>query len=112
MLKNIYFEFNKSNVTAQGAGELDKLVKVMQQKPSLSIYVKSHTDSKGSSAYNMQLSDKRAQATVQYLLSKGINSNRISGKGFGFSEPKVNCKPCSEEQDGQNRRSEFLIVKN
>lgn len=112
ILKPIFFEFNKSNITGQGATELDKLVKVMYNNPGMVIFVKSHTDTKGSAAYNLRLSEQRAQATVQYLVSKGINKDRISGKGLGFTEPKVDCKNnCTEEQDAQNRRSEFLIVK-
>lgn len=112
ILKSIYFEFNKSNITEQGAAELDKLVKVMKDNPAMVIFVKSHTDSKGSASYNLNLSNQRAQSTVQYLISKGISSDRLTGKGFGFTEPKIDCKgKCTEEQDAQNRRSEFLIVK-
>ncbi|WP_321540102.1 OmpA family protein [Flavobacterium piscinae] len=112
ILKNIYFEFNKSNITEQGATELDKLVKVMKDYPTMEILVKSHTDSKGTSAYNLNLSNQRAQSTVQYLISKGIAKERLSGKGLGFTEPKIDCKEnCTDEQDAQNRRSEFLIVK-
>ena len=111
ILEPIYFEFNKSNITAEGAAELDKLVAVMSEYPNMVIFAKSHTDSRGSDKYNMNLSDRRAKATVQYLISKGIAKERISGQGFGESEPKVACKPCNEEQYAQNRRSEFLIVK-
>ncbi|MGL2964912.1 OmpA family protein [Flavobacterium sp. RSB2_4_14] len=111
ILKNVYFDFDKSNITAQGANELDKLVKVMKENPSMVIFVKSHTDSKGKSNYNIKLSERRAQSTVQYLLSKGITKDRVSGKGFGNSEPKIKCEPCSEEENAQNRRSEFVIVK-
>ncbi len=112
ILKNIYFEFNKSNITEQGATELDKLVKVLKDNPTMEIFVKSHTDSKGAAAYNLNLSNQRAQSTVQYLISKGISKERLSGKGLGFTEPKIDCKGnCTEEQDAQNRRSEFLIVK-
>ena len=76
------------------------------------IFVKSHTDSKGSAEYNLVLSEQRAQSTVQYLISRGIAKNRLSGKGFGNLEPKINCgTDCTEEQHAQNRRSEFLIVK-
>jgi outer membrane protein OmpA-like peptidoglycan-associated protein len=58
------------------------------------------------------LSDKRAKATVQYIISKGVEASRISGKGYGETEPKVVCgEDCTEEQHAQNRRSEFLIVK-
>ena len=111
ILQPIFFEFNKSNITAEGAAELDKLVMVMNEYPNMVIFAKSHTDSRGSDKYNMNLSDRRAKSTVQYLISKGIAKDRISGQGFGESEPKVACKPCNEEQHSQNRRSEFLIVK-
>jgi outer membrane protein OmpA-like peptidoglycan-associated protein len=83
----------------------------MKNNDKLVIFAKSHTDSRGSDTYNLSLSDRRAQATVQYVISKGIPAERISGKGFGESEPKVQCDPCTEEQYAQNRRSEFLIVK-
>ncbi|MFZ4107108.1 OmpA family protein [Flavobacterium sp.] len=112
ILNPIYFDFNKSNITSQGASELDKLVKVMQDNPKLIIFVRSHTDSKGSPEYNLSLSEKRVQATVQYIISKDISSERISGKGIGSSEQKIKCGlNCTEDEDSQNRRSEFLIVK-
>lgn len=112
VLNPIYFEFDKSNVTREGAFELDKLVQVMKSNPALTILAKSHTDSRGSDAYNLALSDRRAKSTVQYVISKGIAKARITGKGFGESEPKVSCgENCTEEQHAQNRRSEFLIVK-
>ena len=111
ILEPIYFEFNRSNITAEGAAELNKLVAVMNEYPNMVIFAKSHTDNRGSDKFNMNLSDRRAKSTVQYLISKGISKDRISGQGFGESEPKVVCKPCSEEQHAQNRRSEFLIVK-
>ncbi len=111
ILQPIYFEFNRSNITQQGAAELDKLVQVFNEHPEMVIFAKSHTDSRGSDKYNLELSDRRAKSTVQYLLSKGIAKERISGQGFGESEPKVICEKCTEEEHAQNRRSEFLIVK-
>jgi outer membrane protein OmpA-like peptidoglycan-associated protein len=111
ILKNVFFDFDKSNITAQGANELDKLVKVMKENPTMVIFVKSHTDSKGKSSYNLNLSEQRAQSTVQYLLSKGIIKDRISGKGYGNTEPIVKCSLCTEEEHSQNRRSEFVIIK-
>ena len=111
ILQPIFFEFNKSNITQQGAAELDKLVQVMVEHPNMVIFAKSHTDSRGSDKYNLNLSDRRAKSTVQYLVSKGIAKDRISGQGFGESEPKVACDNCTEEEYAQNRRSEFLIVK-
>jgi outer membrane protein OmpA-like peptidoglycan-associated protein/tetratricopeptide (TPR) repeat protein len=111
VLKPIYFEFDKSNITQEGAFELDKLVQVMKNNDKLVIFAKSHTDKRGSDDYNLTLSERRAQATVQYVISKGITEDKISGKGFGETEPKVVCDKCTEEEYSQNRRSEFLIVK-
>jgi outer membrane protein OmpA-like peptidoglycan-associated protein/tetratricopeptide (TPR) repeat protein len=111
VLQPILFEFDKHNITQPGAFELDKLVQVMKSNEKLIIFVKSHTDSRGRSNYNLSLSDRRAQATVQYLISKGISSERITGQGFGENEPKVICETCSEVEFSRNRRSEFLIVK-
>jgi outer membrane protein OmpA-like peptidoglycan-associated protein len=111
ILQPIFFEYNKSNITQQGATELDKLVQVMSEYPNMVIFAKSHTDSRGSDKYNLNLSNRRAKSTVQYLVSKGIAKDRISGQGFGESEPKVVCENCTEDEHAQNRRSEFLIVK-
>ena len=112
VLKPIFFEYDKSNITQEGAFELDKLVQVMKNNDKLVIMSKSHTDNRGSDKYNLSLSDRRAKSTVQYIISKGIDASRISGKGMGELEPKVDCgASCTEEQHAQNRRSEFLIVK-
>lgn len=112
ILGEVYFAYNKSNITEQGAAELDKLVAVMNEYPNMVIFAKSHTDSRGNDKYNMNLSERRAKSTVQYIISKGIAAERISGKGFGESEPKVLCgDTCTEEEHAQNRRSEFMIIK-
>jgi outer membrane protein OmpA-like peptidoglycan-associated protein len=112
ILNPIYFEYNKSSITLKGAAELDKLVYVMSQNDTLNIYVKSHTDSRGTDAFNLDLSERRANATVAYIVSKGISIDKITGKGFGESEFKVNCQEnCTEEEHALNRRSEFMIVK-
>ncbi|WP_035656458.1 OmpA family protein, partial [Flavobacterium enshiense] len=111
ILNDIFFEYNKSNITKQGAFELDKLVQVMKNSPNMVIMVKSHTDNRGTDQFNMNLSDRRAKATVQYVISKGIAKDRISGKGYGESEPKVQCDQCTDEEHAKNRRSEFMIVK-
>lgn len=111
-LKNIYFEFNKSNITQQGASELDKLVKIMKDYPEMEILVRSHTDSKGNVSYNQKLSQQRAESTVQYLISKGIDKDRLTSEGLGSTDPKIKCQPnCTDEEEAQNRRSEFLIIK-
>ena len=112
ILLPIYFEYNKSNITQDGAFELDKLIAVMNENPKFVIFAKSHTDNRGSDAYNNNLSNRRAKATVQYIIMKGIPAERISGKGMGKTEPKIDCgATCTEEQHASNRRSEFLIVK-
>ena len=112
VLKPIFFEFNKSNITQEGAFELDKLVQVLKNNKNMVVLAKAHTDNRGSDSYNLRLSDARAKSTVQYILSKGISKEQISGKGMGETEPKVDCKEaCTEEQHAENRRSEFLIVK-
>jgi len=111
VLNPIYFDFDKSNVTAKAAFELDKLVQIMKKYPEMVINATSHTDSRGSASYNQRLSDRRAKTTVQYVVSKGIDKSRISGAGKGESEPIEACGAnCSEEQHQLNRRSEFLIV--
>ena len=111
VLNPIYFDFDKSNITAQAAFELDKLVQIMNKYPELVISAESHTDSRGSASYNERLSDRRAKTTVQYVISKGIDASRITGQGKGESTPKVDCGGnCSEEDHQMNRRSEFIIT--
>jgi outer membrane protein OmpA-like peptidoglycan-associated protein/tetratricopeptide (TPR) repeat protein len=111
ILNPIYFENSRSDITTQAVKVLDKLVYIMTQNRDLSIFVKSHTDIRGKDDYNMDLSERRAKSTVDYLVSKGVNAEKIAGKGFGESELKVECNKCSEEDHAANRRSEFMIVK-
>ncbi|GAA3774946.1 OmpA family protein [Corallibacter vietnamensis] len=110
-LQPIYFDFDKSNITAKAAFELDKLVQIMKKYPEMVIKATSHTDSRGSNSYNERLSDRRAKTTVQYVISKGVDASRITGMGMGENEPKVKCgSNCTEEEHQLNRRSEFIIV--
>ena len=112
VLNPILFDYNKHNIKPQAAFELDKVVAIMKKYPNMVIKVESHTDSRGTEEYNLGLSERRAQSTVQYIISQGIDTSRISGQGFGESQPKVNCGDnCTEEQYHLNRRSEFIIVK-
>lgn len=111
MLNPIYFDFDKSNITNQAAFELDKLVALMKKYPDMIIRAESHTDARGPATYNRGLSDRRAKSTAQYVISKGISEDRISGVGKGEDEPKIDCSQgCSKEEHAQNRRSEFIIV--
>ena len=112
VLNPILFDLDKSNIKPQAAFELDKIVAVMNKYPEMIIAVGAHTDSRATDAYNLTLSEARAQSTVQYIISKGISGKRISGKGYGESQPKVSCGAnCSEAEHQLNRRSEFIIVK-
>jgi outer membrane protein OmpA-like peptidoglycan-associated protein len=107
---NVLFGFDKSNLSAEAKSNLDKLVTILKTYPETDIEVQGHTDSKGSDAYNMDLSVKRAATVTGYLNTKGINNKRESLRGFGESEPKYD----NSSADGrtQNRRVEFLITAN
>jgi outer membrane protein OmpA-like peptidoglycan-associated protein/tetratricopeptide (TPR) repeat protein len=115
----IYFNYNKSNIRTDASLELDKVIAIMQKYPSLIIRSGSHTDARGRAIYNEALSDRRAKSTVKYILSKGINPARISGKGFGESELVNNCVDndahtnrvkCTKEEHQLNRRTEFVVI--
>ena len=111
VLNPIYFDYDKSNITAKAAFELDNLVQVMNKYPDMVIYATSHTDIRASNKYNDALSDRRAKTTVQYIISKGIDPVRISGAGRGENELAVDCGDnCSEEEHQLNRRSQFRIL--
>lgn len=111
VLNPILFDFDKHNIKPQAALELDKLVQIMKKYPKMIIRVEGHTDSRGSAEYNLQLSDRRVKSTIQYVISQGIDEDRISGEGFGQSRPIHDCGAnCTEEQHAENRRSEFIIV--
>lgn len=112
VLNPIHFDFNKHNIKSQAAFELDKVVAIMKKYPTMEVKVDGHTDTKGTAEYNLGLSDRRSKSTVQYIISKGIDKNRLTSEGFGKSRPIVECgNNCTDEQNLQNRRSEFTIVK-
>lgn len=109
----IYFDLDKSAITKQADFELEKIIVVMQQYPKMKINVRSHTDSRQTAKYNLDLSSRRAKSTIQWLVKKGINKNRLTGKGFGESQLVNQCVdnvPCTEAEHQLNRRSEFIIV--
>jgi len=109
-LDPIYFDFDKSNIKAEAAFELDKLVQIMNKYPEMTVHIESHSDSKGPSSYNQRLSENRAKTTSQYVISKGIDSSRLTSVGKGESVPIVDCSNCNKKQDQLNRRSEFIIT--
>jgi len=108
VLKNIFFDFDKSTLKPESFIELDRLVKLMQDVPSLRIEISGHTDSKGADDYNQRLSESRAKAVVEYVVSKGIKANRMEYKGYGETQPID-----SNDTDAgraNNRRTEFKII--
>jgi|GEM_PF-392514 len=110
VLNDLPFDFDKATITAVGASELDRLVQLMQEYPKMRILIVAHTDGVGKAKYNKKLSQARAEATAQYLYDQGIEPQRIEAKGVGSSEPKVACINCTEDENQQNRRSEFIIL--
>ncbi len=112
-IPKIYFDFDKYNIRPDAQVELEKVYQVLKQYPKLRLKIRSHTDSRGSDAYNQKLSEKRAQSTKAYLVNKGINADRLETEGVGESELVNGCSngvPCTEEQHQANRRSEFIVI--
>ena len=112
-LSTIYFDFDRYNVRPDAEIEIQKVIAAMEKYPSLKLKVTSHTDSQGVDAYNLWLSQKRAESTVAYMVSKGIASDRLQGEGFGETRLVnrcVNGVRCSKAEHQLNRRSEFLIL--
>lgn len=113
-LENIYYDFDKYNIRPDAAKELDRFVSFMNKYPGMAIELRSHTDSRGSDNYNMWLSQKRAESAVAYIVSKGVDKKNITAQGYGESVPVnkcVNRVPCTEEEHQQNRRTEFVVVR-
>lgn len=114
VLDNIYYDLDKWFIRPDAAMELDRLVSVMEKNPKIHIELSSHTDSRAGDQYNLVLSDKRAKAAVQYIISKGVDAKRMKWKGYGESKLVNKCKndvPCTEEEHQQNRRTEFKVIK-
>ncbi len=110
----IHFDFDKSYIREDASKELDKLIKVMTEYPNMVIKIASHTDSRGSAVYNDYLSEKRAKSTREYIISQGIDANRIENAiGYGEQQLLNECNgrvACPEGKHYLNRRSEFIIV--
>jgi outer membrane protein OmpA-like peptidoglycan-associated protein len=110
VLENIYYEFDESFITDAAAVELDKLVKILQDNPQISIELSSHTDARGDNEYNQKLSQRRAESAVQYLVDSGINPARITARGYGESQLIIT-NAMTEEQHEINRRTEFKVTR-
>ncbi len=110
-VQNVYFEYNKSAVNFYAKMELNKLADFIKANPRIKeIEISAHTDNRGSEAYNQRLSQQRAEACVQYLISLGVNRSILKAKGYGESKPIIE-SPLSEDEHAQNRRVEFEIKK-
>ena len=116
-IKMIYFDLDKSNIRKEASLDLAKILDVLIQNPTMKLDIRSHTDCRQTAKYNMALSDRRAKATIAWLVSKGIDSSRLTGRGYGESQliNDCGCEPtnasnCTEEQHQMNRRSEFIIT--
>ncbi|MGI6321082.1 MAG: OmpA family protein [Bacteroidales bacterium] len=110
VLRNIFFDFNKSSLRPESNVELENLLKLLNENTKMKIEISGHTDNVGSAQYNKKLSESRAKSVVDYLTSKGINKDRLSFAGYGFDEPIA---PNDTEEGRQlNRRTEFKIVQN
>ena len=112
-IKEIKFDYNKANIRPDAAVELTKIVEVMREYPKMKIDIRSHTDSRGADSYNLKLSDRRAKATLEWIVKQGIDRKRLKAKGYGETRLVNGCSngvPCTEEEHQENRRSEFIVV--
>ena len=111
-LHKIYFDLGKYTIRPESKIELDKVVTFLTTYPTLKIEISSHTDSRQSAKLNQILSEKRAAATLNYIVSKGIDTKRLVGKGYGESDLTNRCADkvkCTEAEHQENRRSTFII---
>ena len=114
VLENIYYDFNKSAIRAGAAEELDALVTLMLQNPSMEVELTAHTDARGDAAYNRSLSRERAIAAKDYLSRKGIAAQRIQARGMGEVAIRNHCEndvKCSDKEHEYNRRTEVRVTK-
>ena len=113
-IEPIYFELNSSYLNQEAKTELDKVVDLMSKYPEMIIESGSHTDSRGIEGYNTWLSTRRASSTVNYIIERGVDPSRITGKGYGETQLINGCSDgmdCTEAQHAMNRRTEFVIIK-
>jgi outer membrane protein OmpA-like peptidoglycan-associated protein len=110
----IFFDFDKSEIRPDAIEPLNKLFKLLQDNPKVTIEVSAHTDSRGEKSYNQKLSERRAKATQKYLTDKGIKRSRVKAKGYGESKLVNKCADgveCTTQEHQENRRSEFKVLK-
>jgi outer membrane protein OmpA-like peptidoglycan-associated protein len=114
VIENIYYDVNSADIKPESVEKLDKIIASMTENASLKLLVTSHTDAQGEDAYNMALSEKRANKVMQYFILQGISKDRITAKGMGETQIMNRCKngvDCSEIEQQLNRRTEFKFTK-
>ncbi|EAZ81436.1 OmpA family protein [Algoriphagus machipongonensis] len=109
VLENIYYDLDKADIRPDAAVELDKLVQILKDNPSIKIELSSHTDDRSSDEYNQDLSQRRAQSAVDYIVSQGISADRLVAKGYGESQLIIE-NATTEEEHQTNRRTEFKVI--
>lgn len=112
-IKMIYFDLDKSEITTAAAVDLEKILQVLNDNPTMKLDIRSHTDSRQTHQYNQILSERRAKSTINWLVKNGVKANRLTGKGYGETLLQNGCSDgvdCSEAEHQMNRRSEFIIT--
>jgi peptidoglycan-associated lipoprotein len=112
-IKMIYFDLDKYNIRTEAALDLEKILDVLNQNPTMKLDIRSHTDSRASFKYNEVLSDNRAKSTINWLVKNGVDPSRLTGKGYGETQLVNQCSDdvkCTETEHQMNRRSEFIIT--
>jgi outer membrane protein OmpA-like peptidoglycan-associated protein len=113
-INSIYYDLDKADIRPDAAEELDKIVQFLTDNPQMNLELGAHTDARASTAYNLKLSQRRAESAVNYIIRRGITKDRIKPKGYGESQLINECSDgveCPEEMHQQNRRTEFKIIK-
>lgn len=108
-IQNIYYDLASADLRQESKVELDRLISILRENPQIRILINSHTDSRGSHAYNLDLSNRRAQSVVDYLVANGISKDRLESKGHSFSNPRIR-NARTEEEHQANRRTTFSIL--
>ncbi|MEO9966456.1 MAG: carboxypeptidase regulatory-like domain-containing protein [Reichenbachiella sp.] len=112
-LDDIHFDLAKWNIRPDAAEELDKFTGLLDENPSIIVELSTHTDCRGSDPYNLNLSDKRAKSSAEYVIQHGISKQRLAGKGYGETKLLNKCDDgvkCSEDEHQINRRAEFMVT--
>jgi len=109
VMDSIYFEIDRAYLKKESLDVLDRVIAILKKNPSMKIEVRGHTDSTGEKAHNQRLSERRADAVVEYMIKNGISPERLAAVGFGAEKPIAS--NAEEEGRKKNRRTEFYIIR-